>query len=347
MTRGIQPIRVHHVYVNVGESPTKAQCLLYARRNYSVFDIPPSIMYGKVRIFLALFLFCNPSSAFLPDKCRIEFDPTKLYQGNIEPNDIIKGAICVGSLLRDNYGLVKKFPTALNFVENLIQKGTSAVASNPAFFGASIYFMAIVLVSHYHAIDAKKQLLEAQFEQDDLNIAIESEIVPVLKFIETVLISGGSKNGMNGFCIARGFLKEIFNNALDNLQKVRGNIERKMVDSSSGEERSKVLQWLSGGAAGSAGFYTLALAPCAFTAFFACPALMLGTAGAAASGAGYYIFGNTKSEYRQTFDLLEQAKLQAMSVEKALRTARVHVETTCIKLMIDESSVNYNKLEYN
>lgn len=297
-------------------------------------------MYEKVRIFLALCLLCNPSFAFLPDKCIIELDPTKLYQGKIEPSDVLKGALCVGSLLQENYGLAKKFPTALKFVENLIQKGTSGVASNPAFFGASIYFMTIVLISHYHAIDAKRQLLEAQFEQDDLNITIESEILPVLKFIETVLISGGSKNGMKGFCLAKGYLKESFNNAIDKLQRVRYNTERKMVDSSSGEERSKVLQWLSGVTAGGAGFYTIALAPCAFTAFLACPALMLGTAGAAASGAGYYIFGNTKSAYRETFEILEQARDQAMSAEKALRTARVNVESACIQLMIDESTGN-------
>jgi hypothetical protein len=90
----------------------------------------------------------------------------------------------------------------------------------------------------------------------------------------------------------------------------------------------------------------IAAAPCPFTAFLACPALILGATGAISSGAGIYLFGNSKSSYQQAFELLEQARVKAITAEKALRTARVNLESACLQFVMSESiGVNYNELE--
>ena len=283
--------------------------------------------------FLVWFLVFENSSGFLPDTCNINFDPTKLFKGDVDSRDVLKGAMCVGSLLKTNYALVQKFPTTYKFIDNLIQHGTSAIKNNPAYFGASVYFTAVLVVSHYYAIDAKKQLMRAKFEQDDLTMVIDTEIIPIVRFLDSVLIKGGAENGMKKFCSAKAYFRETTISAVDNLQKVRKNIETKMEESKSGEENNGFFQKLSVGG-GAAGLVAVALAPCPFTAFLACPALIAGAAGAASGATGYYLFGTNKVTYQEAYERLDQARSMAMVAEDALRRARVNVDLACMELMM-------------
>lgn len=279
-------------------------------------------MNGKIRrcLLIACLLFIRPSSGFFKDKCNIDLDPTKLFEGKIQAKDVIVGAGALLALFQDNPSFEGKVPSTYKLIVDIVR--TKVVpATNLAYVGAGIYGAAVLLTSYCYTIHSRKLLAEAQSIDIELNIMIDAEVIPILQHVED-LLNADTKD----FCDAEIKLKEMLKDRILKIQTIRNDIKEKRQEAIQGQLQIDFL--VLGSAAASIAFSATVSVP--GTAVGVGVGL-IGVCVMWAFGIYDYIFtvlGPTS--YQQVSELLYQADIKAIEAQKMLTMKQTKIETECL-----------------